>query len=66
MVHLPKGSDVYPNGMVPGGTGPVTVVVQAWDASSVDQWLRRGGDVALAEAVVPKIPGVLNRHGLRR
>jgi TP901 family phage tail tape measure protein len=44
--------------------GGNTIVIQAWDGESVDRWLRMGGDRKLAEAVVPQIPGVVNRYGL--
>lgn len=46
------------------GGSAVTIVVQAWDGPSVDAWLRRGGSQKIADAVVPKIPGVVRKYGL--
>ena len=53
-----------PAGRSSGGSTNVTVVVQAWDGASVDSWLRRGGNIQMAEAIVPKIPSVVKRYGL--
>jgi hypothetical protein len=44
-----------------GGGGTVNIAIQAWDGNSVDDWLRRGGDRQLAEAVVSSVPGELRR-----
>jgi hypothetical protein len=39
-------------GVPSSGGRPVTIILQAWDGTSTDAWLRRGGDRQITEAVI--------------
>jgi hypothetical protein len=48
------------------GAVAVNISVQAWDAASVQEWLDRGGDRIITEAVLPALPKRLVNLGLVR